>query len=193
MSSYQGISLKYLYGYVRDMALKAETFGGVIHGAFVRDVVLKVQKHDFSEVKIDRVLLQFTSDNKMFEFIQSYSLDLRRIGEGNTYCLKDIHGDPVITVEIKDISNDIDVDTLRWIPSSDKLYCGGSDSVTQIVENINAKRTNLRCCKRITSDPDSPLSRYIYNMIWEKGWTVLYKNAEISCYADTNNTIVWEI
>ena len=172
--TYADEGLKYLFERVNELLRNASEYNGIVYGGYVRDVVSKVVRYDFSATEVKDVDIWFREERDREQFIDDAlrrGFIKRNNGGGppnsagaddvQCYLLVDSFGDTLLWVDLTVSQthpvNDFDVNFLSWNPIIDKLTSLSYLGVTEILRSIQAKQAEL------TED-------YYYLLFSERSW-----------------------
>lgn len=163
-----GDGLKYLYLKVREMAIEAHSFGGIVRGSFCRDIVSRVMVNDFGsrddEIEVTCVELLFPSVDEMRNFMESCknlvsiaypssytrayreSMRLLVTKPVHTLSLIDTFGDHIVPV-IVTCSKPRDfckIDSLYFDPIQGRLLCTEQYSLSDVLNQFRNRTVVLK-------------------------------------------------
>ena len=162
-ATFSDFSLKYLHSQVMDLLKIASKHGGMAYGGYVRDVIVRVQAGDFSEVSVKDVDIWFKSEDNRRGFIEEYIREKGRYifastnetSQGVTsmganriqHALYDNYGDMLLYVDLIVYEVfpvwDLSVNQVMYDYSTNRIVTNFPHNVSTILKNIREKTAVL--------------------------------------------------
>jgi hypothetical protein len=188
---YSGGSLKYLFVTVDELLFLAARHDGYAHGEYVRDVVVNVLNHDFSEVFVKTVRIIFNTVESLNKFVSEATDNYGKMFstvDGRTF-LRDSFGDIccqlVLTSKEFPLKLYFRCDTLQYDPSSRAISFVGHTqyNLTNVLSEVKKSRcflvnTNDGVEKSAEGDDVKVITDYDFRSLVENGWSIFVHTPE---------------